>query len=250
VDEATSPFREPNQAARATSDYTQLIRADTLLLLIDNYDSFVHNLARYFRELGCETRVVRNDARSVEELVAMEPDAVVLSPGPCTPAEAGVCEELVRRCAGSISLLGVCLGHQAIWSALGGNVIRARQPVHGQTSLVHHDGSAMFGEVPDSFRVMRYHSLVIDELNVPVGLAVTARTEDGVPMAVADARRRLYGLQFHPESILTEHGHRLLSNFLTLAGLEPRRVPVVELQCEVDCGLWQQVPEPTAVRPQ
>ncbi len=220
-----------------------------MLFLIDNYDSFVHNLARYFQELGCETRVARNDAVSVEQLVATEPHAVVLSPGPCTPAEAGVCEELVRRCAGSIPLLGVCLGHQAIWSALGGNVIRARQPVHGQTSLVRHNRSAMFAGVPDSFRVMRYHSLVVDEANVPSGLIVTARTEDGVPMAVADAERGLYGLQFHPESILTEHGHRLLSNFLTLAGLDSSRVPPAELLGEVDCGLWQQVPEPTAVRP-
>lgn len=188
-----------------------------MILLIDNYDSFVHNLARYFRELGCETLVVRNNAATVDELLHLDPQAVVISPGPSTPDEAGVSLELVQR-ATSVPTLGVCLGHQAIAQALGAKIIPAREPIHGRTSLVDHVGDGLFAGLPRPLRATRYHSLIVDADTLPDELTVTARTDDGTPMAIAHRTRPLYGVQFHPESVLTENGHQLLANFLDLAG--------------------------------
>ena len=193
-----------------------------MLLLIDNYDSFVHNLARYFVELGCETHVVRNDAVTVAEVRELAPSAIVISPGPCTPREAGVSMELVRELGPSIPMLGVCLGHQAIAAALGGQVIRADEPVHGRTSWVRHDGRRLFAGLPNPLRATRYHSLIVDEVTLPSDLIVTARTEDGVPMALEHERWPLFGVQFHPESVLSQCGRALLGNFLSLAGLPVR----------------------------
>jgi len=193
-----------------------------MILLIDNYDSFVFNLARYLCELGCETRVVRNDAVTVDDVRQMAPAAVVISPGPCSPNEAGVSVDLLRELGPSIPMLGVCLGHQSLAAALGGKVIRATEPVHGRTSWVRHSGTPLFAGVTNPFRATRYHSLVIDAESLPPELEVTAWTEDGVPMALEHQTHRLYGFQFHPESVLTEFGHQLLANFLRLAGLDPQ----------------------------
>jgi anthranilate synthase/aminodeoxychorismate synthase-like glutamine amidotransferase len=197
-----------------------------VILLIDNYDSFVHNLARYLAEMGCETEVVRNDALSVAGVRARSPSAIVLSPGPCTPTEAGVSLDLVRELGGAVPILGVCLGHQAIAAALGASVVRAREPVHGQTSLIDHNGCGLFEGLENPFRATRYHSLVVDPGSLPPELQVTARTADDVVMAVEHAEWPLWGVQFHPESVLTQSGPRLLANFLRLAGLEPAGWPV------------------------
>lgn len=207
-----------------------------MLLLLDNYDSFVHNLARYVAELGCAARVVRSDAVSVAEIERLAPQAVILSPGPCGPAEAGVCMSVVQQLGPRIPMLGVCLGHQAIAAALGGRVIRAPEPVHGRTSLMHHDGRGLFAGLPQPLRATRYHSLIAEERSLPVELRVTARTDDGLVMAVAHRDWPVYGVQFHPESILTQSGHQLLANFLTLAGI------AAILPSEVD----RREPEPTA----
>lgn len=190
-----------------------------MLLLIDNYDSFVHNLARYFNELGCETRIVRNDELTVDEAIRLQPKAIVISPGPCTPAEAGVSIELVKRCSGAIPILGVCLGHQAIGAAFGSNIIRANEPVHGRTSAVYHDNSHIFAGLPNPFQATRYHSLVVEDASLSDELHVIARTNDGTPMAIAHRNDLTIGTQFHPESILTEHGHEILKTFLCLAGI-------------------------------
>lgn len=198
------------------------------VLLIDNYDSFVHNLARYVRELGVLTEVFRNDALGVDHIRAFDPAAIILSPGPCTPDEAGVCLDVVRQLGDTIPLLGVCLGHQAIVAALGGRVVRAPRPVHGQASWIRHRSTPLFAGLPDPLRVGRYHSLIAEVATLPADLEVTAWTEDGLPMAVEHRRQRVFGVQFHPESILTEGGHRLLANFLTLAGL-PIKLPGIPL---------------------
>lgn len=190
-----------------------------MLLLIDNYDSFVYNLARYLVELGCETRVVRNDAIDVAGVAALSPRAIVISPGPCTPNEAGISIPLIRELSDSFPILGVCLGHQAIAAAFGGNVIRAPQPVHGRTSLIQHAGDGLFQDLPQPLRVARYHSLIVEEQSLPSQLRVTARTPDGIPMALQHRTRPLYGVQFHPESVLTQDGHQLLANFLRLSAL-------------------------------
>ncbi len=190
-----------------------------MILLIDNYDSFVFNLARYLVELGFETQVVRNDAISIEEVRWLNPQAVVLSPGPCTPNEAGICVNLVRALSARIPMLGVCLGHQAIAAAFGAKIVRAPEPVHGRTSLIAHDGSRLFEHVPNPCRVTRYHSLVADEASLPSSLRITARTSDGLIMAFEHRSLPVFGVQFHPEAVLTQGGHQLLANFLTAAGL-------------------------------
>lgn len=190
-----------------------------MLLLIDNYDSFVFNLARYFAELGFETKVVRNDGISLDEIADLSPDAIVLSPGPCSPSEAGVCVPSVKKFGGVIPILGVCLGHQAIGAAFGADIVLANEPVHGRTSRIYHDESELFNSLPNPFIATRYHSLVIDEAGLAGDVKVMARTSDQTPMVVSHSSHCIVGTQFHPESILTEHGHQLLANFLSMAGL-------------------------------
>lgn len=190
-----------------------------MLLLIDNYDSFVHNLARYFERLGQPTLVVRNDSIDVGKARALRPAAIVLSPGPCTPREAGASLELVRELHPEVPMLGVCLGHQVIAEALGGRIVRAPVPVHGQASEIRHDGSRLFQELPPTIRVGRYHSLVAEPASLGEPLRPTAWTADGVVMAFEHRQLPVYGVQFHPESILTEYGYEMLANFLRLAGI-------------------------------
>jgi anthranilate synthase/aminodeoxychorismate synthase-like glutamine amidotransferase len=184
------------------------------VLLIDNYDSFVHNLARYLRELGQPVEVRRNDAIDLDAIAASRPSHVVISPGPCRPEQAGISLEVVRRFAGEIPLLGVCLGHQCIAQAYGGRVLRAERVMHGKTSAVTHGGTGLFNGVPSPFRATRYHSLVAEPGSLPADLEVTARSDDGVIMAIQHVKLAVAGVQFHPEAVLTEHGHRLLRNFL------------------------------------
>jgi anthranilate synthase component 2 len=188
-----------------------------MILVIDNYDSFTYNLVQYLGELGEEPRVFRNDAVTVDEVVALAPEAIVISPGPCTPAEAGVSTPGIAALAGRIPILGVCLGHQCIGAALGARVIRGHAPVHGKTSRIHHDGRTIFRGLPSPLVGTRYHSLVIDEAGLPECLEVSARTQDGVIMGVRHRSALVEGVQFHPESVLTEHGHAILKNFLDLA---------------------------------
>jgi anthranilate synthase component 2 len=185
-----------------------------MVLMIDNYDSFTYNLVQYLGELGEDVRTVRNDEVTLDEIAAMAPARIVISPGPCTPNEAGVSVPLLRRFAGSMPILGVCLGHQAIGAAFGGNVVRAREVMHGKTSPVHHTGAGVFRGLPDPFTVIRYHSLAIERSTIPACLEITAWTDDGEIMGVRHREFAVEGVQFHPESILTEHGHALLKNFL------------------------------------
>jgi para-aminobenzoate synthetase component II len=190
-----------------------------VLILIDNYDSFVHNLGRYFERLGQATVVVRNDAISVAAVRELRPEAIVLSPGPCTPREAGVSLELVRELHAEVPILGVCLGHQVIAEALGVRVVRAPAPVHGQASIIQHYGAGLFNGLPSPMRVGRYHSLVAEPASLVEPLRPTAWTSAGVVMALEHKTLPVYGVQFHPESILTECGYELLANFLALAGI-------------------------------
>jgi anthranilate synthase component II len=200
-----------------------------MILLIDNYDSFVYNLARYFQRLGHTTRVVRNTAITAEEVESLRPDAIVLSPGPCTPQRAGCSLNLVRRLYAHAPLLGICLGHQTIAAALGGRVVRAKEPVHGRTSLVYHQGRGVFAGLPNPLVACRYHSLVVDEESLPDCLTVAARTADGTIMALQHRTLPVVGLQFHPESILTDCGYPLLAAFLRLAGLStPAELPNIQ----------------------
>lgn len=185
-----------------------------MLLLLDNYDSFTYNLYHYIGELGIEVEVHRNDALSVEELLALQPEAIVISPGPCDPDKAGVSLDLVRAAAGICPVLGVCLGHQAIAQAFGGRIVRAPAIMHGKTSAILHDRSSLFADIPSPFTATRYHSLIAEAGSLPDCLAVTARTDDGVIMGLQHRSLPIYGVQFHPESIETEYGHRLLHNFL------------------------------------
>jgi anthranilate synthase component 2 len=185
-----------------------------MLLLLDNYDSFTYNLYHYLGELGAETIVRRNDALSVEDALALAPDAIVISPGPCDPDRAGISLDLVRAAADVCPILGVCLGHQAIAQAFGGKIVRAPEIMHGKLSSIEHDGRGLFQGLPSPFRATRYHSLIAEPASLPACLAVTARTAEGVIMAIAHRERPIWGVQFHPESIETEHGHRLLENFL------------------------------------
>jgi anthranilate synthase component II len=191
-----------------------------MILLIDNYDSFVHNLARYFQRLGQETLVVRNDEATVDSVRSHKPAAVVLSPGPCTPNEAGACLHIVRRLHQRIPMLGVCLGHQALAAALGARIVRAPEPRHGRTSLVEHAGTGVFEGMPSPISVCRYHSLVVDERTLSGDFNVTARTKSGVVMAIEHVAKPVVGIQFHPEAALTEHGFSLLANFLRMAGCQ------------------------------
>ena len=189
-----------------------------MILVIDNYDSFTYNLVHYLNELGAETAVWRNDALSVAEALGMRPDAIVLSPGPCTPNEAGICLELIERAPADLPILGVCLGHQAIGQAMGGKVVRARSLMHGKTSPIRHQGKTLFKDMPEGFIGARYHSLSVAGDSLPEVLEVTAWTDDGEIMGFSHKTRPVHGVQFHPESIATEGGHKLLDNFLDLAG--------------------------------
>jgi anthranilate synthase component II len=185
-----------------------------MLLMIDNYDSFTFNLVQYFGELGEDVHTVRNDQIDVAGMEALKPSRIVFSPGPCTPNEAGVCVDAIRHFAGRVPMLGVCLGHQAIGAALGGRIVRAGVPMHGKTSTIEHDGQGVFAGLPQQFTVVRYHSLVIERASLPRELMVTATSGDGEIMGVRHASVAIEGVQFHPESILSEHGHAMLRNFV------------------------------------
>ena len=185
-----------------------------MLLMIDNYDSFTYNLVQYLGELGADVRVARNDAITLDEIDALAPAGIVISPGPCTPNEAGISVPLIRRFAGEIPILGVCLGHQAIGQAFGGRIVRSERVMHGKLSPITHDGEGVFAGLPSPFHATRYHSLAIDRARLPPMLAVTATADDGEIMGVRHREFAVEGVQFHPEAILTEHGKRLLGNFL------------------------------------
>jgi anthranilate synthase component 2 len=185
-----------------------------MILLIDNYDSFVFNLARYVRELGGEPLVRRNDALTLDEIASLAPSHIILSPGPCSPAQAGISTDVVRRFGATIPILGVCLGHQCIGAAYGAEIVRARMPMHGKTSRIHHDASGIFVGLPTPLTATRYHSLVIAPASLPPSLRVTGWADDGEIMAVQHAEFPVTGVQFHPESVLTEHGYRMLDRFL------------------------------------
>ena len=185
-----------------------------MIAMIDNYDSFTYNLVQYFGELGAEVRVFRNDEVTSEEVLALAPSHVVISPGPCAPDQAGITMDLVAKAAGRVPVLGVCLGHQAIGQAFGGRVVRARQIMHGKTSRIDHDGKGVFHNVEDKFVATRYHSLVVERETLPGCLAVTAEAEDGEIMGLRHREMAVEGVQFHPEALLTQHGHRMLQNFI------------------------------------
>jgi anthranilate synthase component 2 len=189
-----------------------------MFLLIDNYDSFTYNLYHFLGELGAAVEVRRNDAIAATAAVDMGPQGIVISPGPCDPDRAGICLELIAAAAGRVPLLGVCLGHQAIGQAFGGKVVRADAPMHGKLSSVRHDASGVFADLPSPFEATRYHSLVVERDSLPEALEITAETEDGVVMGLRHRELPIHGVQFHPESIASEHGHALLRNFLRLAG--------------------------------
>ncbi len=197
-----------------------------MLLMIDNYDSFTFNLVQYFGELGQDVRVFRNDQITIQEMAALKPDHIVLSPGPCSPAEAGVCVEAIQHFMGKLPVLGVCLGHQAIGAALGGKVVRAQVQMHGKASTISHDGRGVYEGLPQDFSVVRYHSLAIERASLPAALDITSSTADGEIMGVrhrelAGTATPLEGVQYHPESILSEHGHALLQNFLRMGARQP-----------------------------
>jgi anthranilate synthase component II len=194
-----------------------------MLLLIDNYDSFTYNLVHYLGELGAVCEVHRNDQITVDAAIKLKPQAIVLSPGPCTPNEAGICLDLIAKAGASIPILGVCLGHQAIGQACGGKVLRAPLPMHGKLSSIKHDGRGLFAGLPGRIEVTRYHSLIVERASLPAELEVTAETSDGIIMGLLHKSKPLHGVQFHPESIASEHGHDILANFLKLAGLSPKR---------------------------
>jgi len=187
-----------------------------MILLLDNYDSFTYNLAQYLGELGCVVEVHRNDKISVQQIVQRKPERIVISPGPCTPQEAGISVELIQKLAGKVPILGVCLGHQAIGAAFGGTIIKAPKLFHGKTSEIHHDSRGVFQKLPKPFTATRYHSLMIEKRSLPKELVITAETKDGIIMGVRHRRYTVEGVQFHPESVLTESGKQLLQNFLSL----------------------------------
>jgi anthranilate synthase component 2 len=194
-----------------------------MLILIDNYDSFTYNLVHYLGELGAACEVHRNDKISTADVLKKKPKAIVLSPGPCTPNEAGICLDLIKEAGAKVPLLGVCLGHQAIGQAYGGKVIRAPEPMHGKLSTIRSHDKGVFRGLPREFQITRYHSLIVERKSLPRELEVTAETADGLIMGLSHASHPVHGVQFHPESIASEQGHELLANFLTLAGLSPRR---------------------------
>ncbi len=194
-----------------------------MILLLDNYDSFTFNLFHLLAELGQRCEVRRNDQLTPAGALAMRPAAIVISPGPCTPADAGICLGLIQAAAGQIPILGVCLGHQAIGQAFGGHVVRAPTPMPGKTSAIRHAGADLYAGLPNPFTVVRYHSLAVDPATLPDALVPTAWTADGVLMGLRHRTLPIYGVQFHPESILSEQGHALMANFLTLAGLAQQR---------------------------
>ena len=185
-----------------------------MVCVIDNYDSFTYNLVQYLGELGAAVTVMRNDAVTLDQIVSARPERIVISPGPCTPNEAGISLDLIRRLAGKVPILGVCLGHQAIGQAFGGKVVRARQVMHGKVSRIHHDGRGVFAGVPQDFTATRYHSLAVERASLPAALEESARAEDGEIMGLRHRELPVEGVQFHPEALLTEHGHRMLENFL------------------------------------
>jgi anthranilate synthase component 2 len=190
-----------------------------MLLVIDNYDSFTYNLVHYVEELGARTQVVRNDALSVEDALALAPQAIILSPGPCTPNEAGICLDLLAKAPDALPILGVCLGHQAIGQAFGGAVVQARAIMHGKLSPMHHEGGGVFAGLPSPFNATRYHSLAVRREDLPPTLIADAWTEDGEIMGLHHISRPIFGVQFHPESNASEHGKPLLANFLRTAGI-------------------------------
>jgi anthranilate synthase component 2 len=187
-----------------------------VILLIDNYDSFTWNLFHFLGELGADVRVLRNDEIGAEEALELKPEGIVLSPGPCTPNEAGICMDVIRKADGGVPILGVCLGHQAIGQVYGGQIVRAPQPMHGKLSKIHHSGKSVFRGLNNDFLATRYHSLTIDPPSVPSELEVTATSDDGVIQGVMHKSHPVHGVQFHPESIASENGHALLSNFRTI----------------------------------
>ncbi len=191
-----------------------------MILVVDNYDSFTYNLVHYLAELGAQTHVIRNDDLTAAEAIALRPEAILLSPGPCSPNEAGICLDLLSTAPDDLPIFGVCLGHQAMGQAFGGDVIRAKQLMHGKTSPIHHEGRSIFKGLPSPFTATRYHSLAVRRESLPDVLEVTAWTEDGEIMGLRHRTRQIHGVQFHPESIATEHGHDMLANFLTLAGVK------------------------------
>ncbi|MCL1513240.1 aminodeoxychorismate/anthranilate synthase component II [Parasaccharibacter sp. TMW 2.1891] len=194
-----------------------------MILLIDNYDSFTFNLVHHFGALGVECAVKRNDALTADRALEMKPSAIVLSPGPCSPDEAGICCELIEKAAGKVPVLGVCLGHQSIGQVFGAKVVRSAVPMHGKINAIHHDGSGVFAGLPDPVDMVRYHSLTLDPDSIPDSLIVNARTEDGVIMGVRHREHPIHGVQFHPESIASNSGRDLLANFLRLANVLPQK---------------------------
>jgi len=188
-----------------------------MLLLIDNYDSFTYNLVHFLGELGEKTLVYRNDKLDLEEAIEMNPDAIILSPGPCDPDKAGICIELVKHVLGKIPVLGVCLGHQVIGQALGGKIIRGPKPMHGKSSLINHQGTEIFKDIPSPFLATRYHSLIVEKKSLPNDIIINSFTKDKIIMGISHSKFPLYGVQFHPESIGTNYGHTLLANFLKIA---------------------------------
>lgn len=207
-----------------------------MLIIIDNYDSFTYNLVHFLGELGADSRVFRNDAVTPLDVLALGPTGIVLSPGPCDPDRAGICLELVEKAAGSVPVLGVCLGHQSVGQAFGGSIVRASKVMHGKLSVIRNDGTGVFAGLPSEFQATRYHSLIIDRASVPACLRVTAETDDGVVMGISHKDLPVHGVQFHPESIASEHGHALLANFLRLTGMNetqpvepPKRAAPLEM---------------------
>ncbi len=191
-----------------------------MLVIIDNYDSFTYNLVHFLGELGAQSQVLRNDQVTSEDVLGLKPNAIVLSPGPCDPDRAGICIDLVKKAAGKVPVLGVCLGHQTIGQVFGGRVIRAPQPMHGKLSRIHHTDKGVFAGLKQDFTATRYHSLIVEKKTLPADLEITAETEDGLIMGLQHKTHAIHGVQFHPESIASEQGHALLGNFLRLAGMQ------------------------------